>query len=79
KHGLTKADDLAVLIKDAGCRTATEFNLRLAASEPVIQTTIGGTASLAHLEEYLGEARNPEPIPAEILRRVEQLQSRGYS
>jgi len=75
KHGLTKADDLAVLIKDAGCRNATEFNLRLAASEPAIQTTIGGTASLEHLEEYLTAARTPSPLPAEILKRVEQLQS----
>lgn len=76
KHGLTKAADLGVLIKDAGCRTATEFNLRLAVSEPVIQTTIGGTASLAHLEEYLSAARNPAPLSADILRRVEQLQIR---
>ncbi|MCG3149423.1 MAG: hypothetical protein PCFJNLEI_02884 [Verrucomicrobiae bacterium] len=77
KHSLAKANDLAVLIKDAGCRSATEFNLRLAASEPVIQTTIGGTASLAHLEEYLSAACNAVPLPTDILQRVEQLQVRG--
>jgi aryl-alcohol dehydrogenase-like predicted oxidoreductase len=74
KHSLPKADDLAALVKDAECRSATEFNVRFAASTPAIRTTIGGTASLAHLEEYLDAARNPVPLPAEILRRAEELQ-----
>jgi len=68
--------ELAALIKAAGCQTATEFNLRLAASEPAIRTTIGGTAALTHLEEYLKAARNPVPLPATILHQVEQLQTR---
>ena len=71
-----KAGDLAKLIAAAGCRNGTDFNLRLAASEPAIRTTIGGTASLAHLEEYLAAAGNPAPLPADILRQVEQLQVR---
>jgi len=53
----------------------TEFNLRLAASEPVIRTTIGGTASMGHLEEYLAAAKNPAPLPAEILMRVDLLRA----
>ena len=76
QQGRVKSADLAALMEAAGCRTATEFNLRLAASEPAIRTTIGGTASLAHLEEYLSAARNPAPLSADILRRVEQLQIR---
>jgi aryl-alcohol dehydrogenase-like predicted oxidoreductase len=71
-----KSIDLAALITAAGCRTATEFNLRLAASESSVRTTIGGTASLPHLEEYLDAARRPVPLPADILRQVEQLQVR---
>jgi aryl-alcohol dehydrogenase-like predicted oxidoreductase len=69
-----KSADLEELIKAAGCRNSTEFNLRLAASEPAIRTTIGGTASLAHLEDFLSSAKNPAPLSAEILQRVEQLQ-----
>jgi predicted aldo/keto reductase-like oxidoreductase len=71
-----KTADLDILIKAAGCRSVTEFNLRLAASDPAIRTTIGGTSSLAHLEEYLMAARNPAPLPAEIYQKVEQLQIR---
>ena len=76
EHGRTKSAELTALIKAAGCQTATEFNLRWAASEPAIRTTIGGTAALAHLEEYLTAARNPVPLPAAILQQVEQLQTR---
>ncbi len=69
-----KSDGLAGLIEAADCRNATDFNLRLAASEPAIKTTIGGTSSLAHLEDYLKAAREATPLSGEILRQVEQLQ-----
>jgi aryl-alcohol dehydrogenase-like predicted oxidoreductase len=71
-----KSDEFAELIKAAGCRDATEFNLRLAASIPAIRTTIGGTSSPANLENYLSAAANEKPLPPEILTRVEQLQTR---
>ncbi len=74
KSSAAKADELAGLIKAAGCRNATEFNLRLAASEPVMLTTIGGTASLDHLEDYLNAGANAVPLPTEILQQVENLQ-----
>jgi len=76
KASSAKSEDLEQLIKAAGCRNSTEFNLRLAASEPAIRTTIGGTASLSHLEDFLNAANNPAPLSAEILQRVEQLQIR---
>lgn len=71
-----KADELATLIKAAGCRHATEFNLRLAASETMIRTTIGGTSSLAHLEDFLTGVPNAAPLPPDILAQVERLQVR---
>jgi aryl-alcohol dehydrogenase-like predicted oxidoreductase len=74
KHSAAKADTLAELIKASGCRNPTDFNLRLAASEPVIKTTIGGTASLAHLEDYLNVANSATPLPADVLAKVERLQ-----
>ena len=76
KGSSAKSGELAGLIEAAGCRNATEFNLRLAASEPAIRTTIGGTASLAHLEDYLNAATDAAPLSAEVLRRVETLQVR---
>ena len=76
EHSRAKSADLTALLKAASCQSTTEFNLRLAASEPAIRTTIGGTASRAHLEEYLNAARNPAPLPTDILRKVELLQTR---
>jgi len=75
KHTSQKSEVLAKLIADAGCRDATEFNLRLAASEPAIQTTIGGTSSLAHLEDFLAAASNSSPLPEEILTQARALQT----
>jgi aryl-alcohol dehydrogenase-like predicted oxidoreductase len=74
KAGAAKAAELAALVKESGCRDATEFNLRLAASVPAIRTTIGGTASPANLENYLACA-NAKPLPPEILARVPQIQT----
>jgi aryl-alcohol dehydrogenase-like predicted oxidoreductase len=76
KSSSAKSWDLSELIKSSGCRNASEFNLRLTASEPAIRTTIGGTASLAHLEDYLKAATNAAPLSAEILQRVGQLRVR---
>jgi aryl-alcohol dehydrogenase-like predicted oxidoreductase len=75
KASAAKAAALEELIKAAGCRDATEFNLRLAASEPEIQTTIGGTASLAHLEDFLKAATDAVPLPPDILKRARELQA----
>lgn len=69
-----KTGELAALIKESGCRDATEFNLRLAASVPAVRTTIGGTSSPANLENYLACA-NAKPLPPEILARVSQIQA----
>jgi aryl-alcohol dehydrogenase-like predicted oxidoreductase len=71
----TKAAELAALMKESGCRDATEFNLRLAASVPAVRTTIGGTSSPANLENYLACAANAKPLPPEILARVRQTQT----
>jgi len=75
KSSSAKSAGLAELITATGSRNATHFNLRLAVSEPVIKTTIGGTASLDHLEDYLQSATNAAPLPADILQRVAQLQT----
>jgi len=76
KNNSAKSADIAELINISGSRNLTDFNIRLAASEPVIQTTIGGTSSMANLEKYLKSAATAKPLSAEILQRVEKLQIR---
>lgn len=75
KAAAEKAVALQELIQRAGCRDATEFNLRLMAAEPCIRTTIGGTASLNHLEGYLAAALHPEPLDAAIVSQVDALRA----
>lgn len=66
--------EIAALLEEAGCRSRTELALRHAASERVVQTTIGGTASLEHLEEFLTTAERATSLPEPILRRIEAVQ-----
>jgi aryl-alcohol dehydrogenase-like predicted oxidoreductase len=66
---------IAALVAETQCRSRVDLALRHAVSEPVVKTTIGGTASLAHLEEYLEAAKNAAPLPREVLSRVEALQA----
>ncbi len=74
KNYAAKIERLQTLVAAAGCANIAEFNVRLAASDPVIQTTIGGTASLAHLELYLAAAQSAVPLPADILEKTRALQ-----
>ncbi|MFA6959570.1 MAG: hypothetical protein WC205_02330 [Opitutaceae bacterium] len=75
KHGMSKTAAVNTLIATAGCRNEAELALRLAASEPMLKTSIGGTASLAHLNEYLIAGTAPTPLPAELRQQAERIQS----
>jgi len=74
KNYAAKVDRLQELVTAAGCAGITEFNLRLAASDPAIRTTIGGTASLEHLEMYLAAAQSAVALPQDILAQTRALQ-----
>ncbi|HRJ72537.1 MAG TPA: hypothetical protein PLS03_09935 [Terrimicrobiaceae bacterium] len=74
KKSAEKSAELARLMEAAGCRNASLFALRLAASERAVRTTIGGTASLPHLEDYLAAAADAKPLDAALVQRVEKLQ-----
>ena len=63
----------AVLVRESGCADEVEFAVSLARSVPEISTTIGGTASLAHLERYLACVAVARPLPPAILSRWEAL------
>lgn len=74
KQSAEKTSRADEIMREAGCLNSSELALRLAASEPVVQTTIGGTASLKHLEEFLAAAESATPLPKELLQRAEKLQ-----
>jgi aryl-alcohol dehydrogenase-like predicted oxidoreductase len=61
------------LLQDSGLADWTELNLRYAASEPLVRTSIGGTANPGHLQNYLKYATDPAPLDAELVQRIEEL------
>lgn len=65
-----QADALA---QASGCADDVEFALRLACSIPAIKTTIGGTATLSHLDRYLSCAASAKPLPADVVAQWDAL------
>jgi aryl-alcohol dehydrogenase-like predicted oxidoreductase len=75
KRGALKSSAVDTLIAAAGCRTEADLALRLASSEPMVKTSIGGTASLAHLEDYLAAGTSPQPLAETLRRKAEMIQA----
>ncbi len=75
KQGMAKSAAVDALIASAGCRNEAELALRHAASEPMLKTTIGGTSSLSHLEEFLTAGAIATPLPAALKHQVEKIQT----
>ncbi|NQU39488.1 MAG: aldo/keto reductase [Lentisphaerae bacterium] len=74
KNYAEKQERLQALVAQADCSSTTEFNLRLAASDDAVNTTIGGTGSLEHLEEFLAASQSPDPLPVDVLEATHRLQ-----
>ena len=75
KQGMAKSAVVDALVATAGCCNEAELALRLAASEPMVKTTIGGTGSLAHLEEFLVAGKAPSPLSSDLREQVENIQT----
>jgi len=70
---LPKAERLAALAKESGCKDWTDFCLRYAASVPNLKTTIGGTGDLAHLNQFLSGANNAKPLTADVMAAIDAV------
>ncbi|MFA6288110.1 MAG: hypothetical protein WC661_12065 [Opitutaceae bacterium] len=75
KHGVTKSAAVDALVAAAGCRNEAELALRLSASEAMLKTTIGGTSSLSHLEEFLAAGKSAGPLPDDLRLQAEKIQT----
>lgn len=75
KNLTQKNELLAALIQESGSEDSTILNLRLAASERVVRTTIGGTSSLNHLEHFFEASHATQPLDQDLLQRLESLQT----
>ena len=70
-----RALQVAPLYEKSGCQNWVEFCMRFAFGIPQMRATIGATSRVETMKEFIREAQNPAPLPAEIQQAVLNLQS----
>jgi len=70
---------LTELARQAGCADEMELRLRFPLSYARNITTIGATTNMAHLNAMLEMGRNPRPLPADVLARIDALHRRWFA
>jgi aryl-alcohol dehydrogenase-like predicted oxidoreductase len=65
-------DRVQPLIAESGCADWAEFCMRYAKSVPHLQTTIGGTGNLEHLNHYLHLSQSATPLPADVMAKIDR-------
>jgi aryl-alcohol dehydrogenase-like predicted oxidoreductase len=71
-----RAVEVAPIFERSGISSWTEFCVRFAHSFTQVRATVGATARLPHLEEFLVAAREIEPLPDAIRDEIVTLQYR---
>jgi aryl-alcohol dehydrogenase-like predicted oxidoreductase len=71
-----RAVEVAPIFERSGITSWTEFCVRFAHSFPQVRATVGATARLSHLEEFLSAAQDIRPLPEEIREEIATLQYR---
>jgi aryl-alcohol dehydrogenase-like predicted oxidoreductase len=71
-----RAVAVAPIFERSGIASWTEFCVRFAHSFPQVRATVGATARLGHLEEFLSAAQEIQPLPDEIRDEIAMLQHR---
>lgn len=71
-----RAVEVAPIYERSGVTNWTEFCVRFAFSFPFVQATVGSTIRLENLREFTAAARDPQPLPAEVVADLVALQRR---
>ena len=71
-----RAAEVAPIFERSGIQNWTEFCVRFAHSFPLVRATVGATSRLENLQEFLAAAQNIEPLPADLVDEIVQLQYR---
>lgn len=69
-----RAVDVAPIFERSGINSWTEFCVRFAHSFPQVKATVGSTGNLTNLDQFLLAKDNLEPLPENIMRKIESLQ-----
>ena len=70
-----RRDEIVPFLEKSGCRDLIELSLRFLASQPLVKTTIAGTASAAHLYELSAAVRDARPLEQPLLEELCRLQA----
>jgi predicted aldo/keto reductase-like oxidoreductase len=71
-----RAVEVAPIFEKSGLQSWTEFCVRFAHSFPLVKATVGSTSKIENLNEFLAAKENIQPLPAEIVHAIEDLQTR---
>ena len=71
-----RAVEVAPIFERSGLQNWTEFCVRYAHSVPHVRATVGSTSRPDNLQEYLAAAQHIQPLPANLVSEISQLQSR---
>ena len=71
-----RAVEVAPIFERSGIESWTEFCVRFAHSFPLVRATVGATSRLENLQEFLSAAEDIQPLPADIVEEITQLQYR---
>ena len=71
-----RAVEVAPIFEKSGIRSWTEFCVRFARSFPCVRGTVGSTSKAANLNEFLSSMKNVDPLPEDLRKEIEAMQSR---
>lgn len=69
-----RAVEVAPIFEKSGIKSWTEFCVRFAHSFPQVVATVGSTAKIDNLNEFLRVKENITPLPEDIIQEIQALQ-----
>lgn len=71
-----RAVEVAPIFERSGIKSWTEFCVRFAHSFPLVKATVGSTAKIPNLNDFLAAKDHPTPLPEAIVQEIKALQAR---
>ncbi|HVO72414.1 MAG TPA: aldo/keto reductase [Ignavibacteriaceae bacterium] len=71
-----RAAEVIPVFEKSGIKSWTEFCVRFAHSFPTVIATVGSTARIENLKEFLSAKEKIKPLPGSIIKEIEELHYR---
>ncbi len=76
---LERRDALEPILEQSSCTSWPELAMRFILSHPKVQTTIGGTTSIEHLNIYIDQAGEFKPLEQETIDQIRTLHRQWWA